>query len=57
MEIPSLVEGFPVDQATWEPPKNFVLTNGAVNIQFRDCCLKKVLEHVLRRALGFQPDM
>ena len=50
-------EGFPADQATWEPPKNFVLTNGAVNIQFRDYCLQKGLEPVLRRTLGSQSDM
>ena len=50
-------EGFPPDQATWEPPKHFVSPNGAVNLHFKNYCLNNGLEAVLRRALGSQPDL
>jgi len=29
-------DGFPADQATWEPPKNFISPNGAKNIHWKD---------------------
>ena len=43
---------FPADQATWEPPQNFVSPNGAVNVVFKDYCLAKGLDSVFRKALG-----
>jgi len=45
-------EGYPVENSTWEPVKNFIQSSGVVNSKFKEYCLEKGLEGVLQKALG-----
>ena len=44
-------EGWPLSDATWEPIKAFVHTDGSLNTQFQRYCTDKCLERPLREAM------
>ena len=45
-------EGYPVENSTWEPLKNFIQPGGVLNSKFKEYCLEKGLESVLQKAIG-----
>lgn len=44
-------EGFDMENATWEPLKNFVQVGGVVNVKFKEYCEEKGLEQLLMKIM------
>jgi len=45
-------KGYPLEDATWEPTKAFVLANGALTAAFKEYCEEHELEGPLRQAMS-----